>query len=157
MVNVTKLSLLALPLLGIVLAVPACSDDESSTNGSPSGTTPSGGGGSSGGGSCSGAIASCKMGTLSDAQQQDMCSLVLTSIDSPAGTKFECKEGPNEGLFLTLSSQEECVASKAPASCTVTVGTLIECYKGAKNDACAAFGEKGACAPLFATDSGCGR
>ena len=83
-----------------------------------------------------------------------MCSLILTSIDVPAGTKFECKDGEKSGLFLTVNTQDQCVAQRAPASCTVKVSALIECYKSAKKDACAAFADDGACGTVFST-KGC--
>jgi len=125
-------------------------------NTSSSGNTSSGGASSSGNaGSCTGDVTACTMGSLSDAQMTDTCSLILSAIDSPAGTKFECKEGPQNGLYLTVNSKEQCVAQRPPASCKVKVGELVDCYKSAKKDACAAFAENGACAPLFSPSSGC--
>ena len=136
----------------------ASSSGASSSSGSSGASSSSGSSGSSSGGagSCSGEITACGMGTLNTTQQGDMCSLILASIDAPAGTKFECKDdGPNSGLFITVNTKEQCVAAKAPAGCKVTVGQLVECYKSAKKDACGAFADAGACAPLFASDSGC--
>ncbi len=137
-----------------VVTLAACSDSTStpSSGGSSSGASSSSGSSSGATGSCSGEITACGMGTLNGTQQGDMCSLILASIDAPAGTKFECKDN---GLFLTVSSKEQCVAAKAPAGCKVTVGQLVDCFKSAKKDACGAFGNTGACAPVFATDSGC--
>jgi hypothetical protein len=93
------------------------------------------------------------MGSLSDDQTADMCSLILTSIDVPAGTKFECKEGANEGLFITVSSKEQCVQQRPPKTCSVTVGALVACYKAVKKDACAAFDAE--CKVLLDENSGC--
>ena len=93
------------------------------------------------------------MGSLSDAQAADMCSLFVAAIDVPAGTKFECDEGPNKGLFITVNTKEQCVQQRPPKGCTVTVGAMVDCFKAAKNDACAAF--DGACSLLFDQSNGC--
>ncbi|MCW5832429.1 MAG: hypothetical protein KIS78_08325 [Labilithrix sp.] len=155
--DISKPLRLAAGAIFVVWGLAACSGDDDSGGGSSSGGSSSGGsssgGSSSGGGSCSGDITQCSMGSLSEEQSGDVCALILTSIDTPAGTKFECKEGSNEGLFIGVSSREECVQQRPPASCTLTVGTLIECYKAAKNDACAAF--DGACKPLLDPSNGC--
>jgi hypothetical protein len=152
-------------LLSAFAVLVACSNEDppsSSSSGSSgaSSSSSSSGGTSSGstgerGGSCTGEITACAMGTLSDRQQDDMCSLILASIDASPGTKFECKEGEQEGLFLTVSSKTECVASKAPSGCKLTVGQLVQCYKAASKDACASFAEGGACAPLFDPGQNC--
>lgn len=147
----------------LFLGLTACSSDDSSEKGSSSGgsssgnTSSSSGGSSSGGGDgCSGEITSCTMGSLSDAQTSDMCSLILTTLDDPPGTKYECEQGPQQGLYLVVNTKEQCVATKAPASCKVTVGTLVNCHKEAKKDACAAFADTGSCSAVFSADSGCG-
>lgn len=133
----------------------ASSGASSGGNTSSSGNTSSGASSSGNAGTCTGDVSACTMGSLSDAQMTDTCSLILSAIDSPAGTKFECKEGPQNGLYLTVNSKEQCVAQRPPASCKVKVGELVDCYKSAKKDACAAFAENGACAPLFSPSSGC--
>ena len=154
----------------IICGLLACSgDDKDSTTSSTSGGSNdgtsggsndgTGGGsddgtsGSNGSGSCTGEITSCTMGSLSDAQAEDMCSLFLTAIDVPAGTKFECGEGEHEGMFITVSTKEQCVQQRPPKTCKITVGQMVACYKAAKADACAAFA--GACGVLFEQDNGC--
>lgn len=131
----------------------------SSSGGSSSGSTSSSSSSSSssgsGGAGCSGEITTCQVGTLSTKQLDDMCSLLLASIDDPPGTKLECTSGDKKGLFITVNSKEQCVSQPPPASCKVTVGQLIDCYKAAKKDACGAFADTGACGKLFSPESGC--
>ena len=147
-------------LLLAALAVQACSSSDSSTSSSggtsgtaqsssgTSGTTSSGGGG----GTCTGDIANCPLGTLSSAQQNDMCSILDAAIDDPPGTKLAC---PSPDQFLVVNSKEQCVAQPAKASCKVTVTQLVGCFTAAKKNACAAFATGGACAPLFDPSTGC--
>ena len=92
-------------------------------------------------------------GSLSDDQAADVCSSFVTTIDVPAGTKFECDQGRNEGLFLTVNSKEQGVQQRPPKTCTVTVASMVDCFKAAKVDACAAFDE--ACSFLFDKNNGC--
>lgn len=163
---------IALATFLVTVVCTACSGDDSkgaSSSSGASGTNGTGGtsgtsgtSGTDGGtsdskstGSCKGEITDCAVGSLSDAQASDMCSLLLAAIDSPAGTKYECTSGPKSGLFITVNSKEQCVAQRAPASCKVTVGQLIACFKGAKKDACDAFSDSGPCSLLFDPASGC--
>jgi hypothetical protein len=121
------------------------SEKEDSTPGSSSGNN---------GSSCSGEVTACSLGSLDDAQFSNVCSLMLTSIDAPAGTKYECKEpGPHQTVALTVNTKEQCVQQRPPKTCSVTVAKLIDCYKAAKNDACEAF--DGACSFLFDKSTGC--
>jgi hypothetical protein len=144
------------------LPLPACSSSEGSTDntsgGTTSGGTTSGGttSGSSGaqGGSCSGDIANCPIGTLSAAQQNDMCSILAAATDDPPGTKLECTKG-GDSVYIVVNSKDDCVAKPAAASCKVTVTYLVNCFKQAKKDACSALGADGACAQLFDPASGC--
>ena len=146
----------------IICGLVACSSDDdkddttsssgSSSNGSNNGSN-NGSSGAKASGGCTGEITSCAMGTLSDAQMADMCSLFLAAIDVPPGTKFECGEGPNKGLFITMNTKEQCTQQRPPAACTVTVGAMVDCFKAAKADACAAF--DGACSILFDKSNGC--
>ena len=140
----------------LFLGLTACSGEDGSGTGSSSSGSSSGGSSSSSGGSsggCSSDVTSCGLGSLSDAQTADMCNLFLTSIDDPPGTKYVCNDGPQQGLYLTVNAKEQCIASKAPASCKLTVGALVQCYKDAKKDACAAFA--GSCSGFFSKDNGC--
>ncbi len=149
-------------LLLAALAVQACSSNDSSTSssGGTSGTTSSGGGGSSssssgssgGGGTCTGDIANCPIGTLSKAQQNDMCSILDAAIDDPPGTKLAC---PSPDQFIVVNSKEQCIAQPAKASCKVTVTQFVGCFTAAKKNACAALATGGACAPLFDPSTGC--
>ena len=139
------------------LAIQACSSSDSGTSSSSSGGTSGSSGSSSGasgtsGGSCTGDIANCPIGTLSTAQQNDMCSILSAAIDDPPGTKLSC---PSPDLFIVVNSKEDCIAQPAKATCKVTVTQLVGCFKSAKKDACSALGEGGACAPLFDPASGC--
>jgi len=164
MVNLTSRIRLSFVLCTCLLAsIAACSSDNSSSSSSSGGSSSSSGsssGGSSsssGGqaGACTGDITGCTVGSLSSKQNEDMCSLITTTIDDPPGTKYECKTGPKSGLFLTVNSKDQCIQSKPPATCKVKVSELIACYKAAKKDACAAFDDQGACGPLFSPSSGC--
>ncbi len=147
-------------LLLAALAVQACSSSDSSTSsssGGTSGTTRNGGssgssGSSSGGGTCTGDIANCPIGTLSTAQQNDMCSILAAAIDDPPGTKLAC---PSPDQFIVVNSKEQCIAQPAKASCKVTVTQLVGCFTAAKKSACVAFATGGACAPLFDPSTGC--
>ncbi len=138
------------------LAIQACSSSDSGTSSSSGGTsgTAQSSSGTSGtsGGSCTGDIANCPIGTLSTAQQNDMCSILAAAIDDPPGTKLSC---PSPDLYIVVNSKEECIAQPAKATCKVTVTQLVGCFKSAKKDACSALGEGGACAPLFDPASGC--
>src|SRR5262245_44823376 len=105
--------------------------------------------GSSSGGSCTGDITGCTIGSLSDAQHSEFCSLLLASIDAKPGDKFECQSGPNQGLTITVNSKDECVSQKVAPGCPIKVGYEIDCYKAVKVDTCAALDAKGACGALF--------
>lgn len=120
-------------------------DSKDQTNSSDKPSTSAGG--------CSGDVTDCAMGALSAEQYENACSTILAAIDSPAGSKFECTDGPNEGLYLTVNSAAQCAASRPPSTCKVKVGQLIDCYKAAKKDACAAFDDE--CTALFDPNSGC--
>lgn len=142
-------------IMTFFLAVTACSstsdgknddsDDDDSSEGSKGskGSTKQ----------CDDDVTDCAIGSLSERQYKDACDILLTAIDSPTGTKFECEEGPNAGLYLTVNSVAECVATRPPSTCSVTVGELLDCYKTAKRDACEAFGD--ACTVLSDPKSGC--
>lgn len=140
----------------VFLQANACSsssDDENDDDKSPSGGSSNEGEGSETGKSCSGEVTGCAIGSLTSKQYEDACSVLLSSIDAPAGSKFECEEGPNSGLFLSVNTVAQCVSSRPPTTCKVTVGQLIDCYKAAKNDACDAFDDE--CTVLFDPGSGC--
>jgi hypothetical protein len=151
-------------LVFALVTVTACSSSDSTgsssgSSGSSSGTTSSSGGSSGSssgdtGGSCSGDIANCGLGTLSPAQQNDMCSILAAAVDDPPGTKFECNQG-GENHFISVNSKQDCIAKPAPKSCKVTTTQLVACFKAAKKDACPAFAPNGACAILFDPASGC--
>ncbi len=112
-------------------------------------TSSSGNGGSSGGGSCSGNVTDCAPATLSADQITTMCDTLAAVSNDPAGTKYECKSGPRAGLYITVNDRAACIRTwPKAASCTITGRQLIDCYKAAKADACAAF--DGAC--KFITD-----
>lgn len=133
----------------------ASSDSGGGSSSSTSGSSSSGtNGSSSSGGSCSGDIANCPVGTLSTAQQNDMCSILAAAIDDPPGTKLECKQG-GDSHYIVVNSKADCIAKPAPAACKLTVTQLVGCFKSAMKDACPAFATGGACAPLFDPASGC--
>ena len=127
----------------------------SSSSGGSSGATSSSGTSGSNPGSCSGDITACTLGSLSDTQRNDMCTVTLAAIDAPSGTKYECTSGPNSGLNLTINSKATCEAQKYPASCAITVQQLLDCYKGAKTDACTALDAQGVCGKVFAQSKAC--
>lgn len=105
---------------------------------------------------CTGDITNCTLGSLSSKQHDDMCALIAKTLDDTPGTKYECEEGPHEGLYLEVQSKETCMATPlAKATCEVTVGQTIDCYKAARKDTCEALSESGACSFLFDTSSGC--
>jgi hypothetical protein len=131
----------------------ACSSTDS---GSSSGASSGGGGTSSsggssgatsssgGGGSCSGNVTDCAPATLSGDQITTMCDTLAAVSGDPAGTKYECKSGTHANLFITVNDRAACIRTwPKAASCTITGRQLIDCYKAAKADACAAF--DGAC------------
>lgn len=62
----------------------ASSGASSGGNTSSGNTTSSGAGSSGNAGTCTGDVSACTMGSLSDAQMTDTCSLILSAIDSPA-------------------------------------------------------------------------
>jgi hypothetical protein len=144
------------------LAATACGSSSSSGGSSGSSSTPAGSStsgtspsGAGGGGSCTGDVTACTLGSLSDAQRADACNSMLASIDAPAGTKFECQSGPEQGQFITINSKEQCASQKFPASCPVTVQQTIDCYKAVKNDACAALASDGPCGIVLAKTQQC--
>ncbi len=153
----------------VALAVlAACSSDDSGSSGSStsssggsSGTTSSGGTSTSSGGStsssggtgCTGDILQCTVGSLSDAQQNDFCSTLYAVIDDAAGSKYECKALDR---YITVNDKATCVAQRAPASCTIKVAQVLDCYKAAKKDACTALADNGVCRIFFAPPPGCG-
>jgi hypothetical protein len=149
--------LVALVLTSVVAGCSSSdsSDGKSSSSGGSSGSS-SGSSGTSGnnGGGCTGDIANCAVGTLSDAQQDDMCSILAAAIDDPPGTKLECTEGGNN-QYIVVNSKADCVAQHAKPTCKVTVTQLVGCFKAAKKDACGAFGNDGACKILFDPTTGC--
>lgn len=105
---------------------------------------------------CTGDITNCTLGSLSSKQHDDMCALISTTLDDAPGTKYECEEGPNEGLYIELYSKETCLATPpAKATCKITVGQTIDCYKAARKDACEALSESGACSFFFDSLSDC--
>src|SRR5262245_40628973 len=92
----------------LVLVFAACTDDD--------------GGGGGGDGSCtSGSVLNCGWADLSAKQEMEACDLISASIDAPAGTKYECMSGPNEGQFLTVETAATCVSHSYKPGCPVTV------------------------------------
>lgn len=147
------LSLVSVVVTGSLLF--ACSSTDS---GSSSGTSSSGGSGTSSSGaasssgssgSCSGNVTDCAPSTLSADQITTMCDTLAAVTSDPAGTKYECKSGTHANLFITVNDRAACIRTwPKAATCTITGRQLIDCYKAAKADACAAF--DGAC--KFITD-----
>ena len=158
-----KVCLLVLALV-VAAGTFACSSTDSggssSSGGTSSGgTTSSSSGGttssssSSGGtGTCTGDIASCPLGSLSAAQNADMCNTLAAAEEDPPGTKLTCEA---TGSYITVNSKETCIAQPAKSTCKVTLTYLLNCFKEAKKDACTALGDNGACADLFDSASGC--
>lgn len=107
------------------------------------------------GGDCSGSVLGCSWSELSERQEMEACDLIAASIESPAGTKYECTSGEYEGLFLTVETASTCVSHSYASGCPVTVQQTLDCYKAAKADACAAFADTGACGRLFAVADQC--
>jgi hypothetical protein len=113
-----------------------------------------GGGGGDGDdtGGCAGDITACPLPDLSDEQQSAFCDTLLAAIDDPPGTVYECEE---TGIFLGVNTKSDCAATTYRAGCPITGGDLIDCYKAASMDACAAFAETGACGEVFAQAEAC--
>jgi hypothetical protein len=130
-----KRLMLVLAFATPVLAVACASDDE--------------------GGDCSGSVLSCSWAELSGKQEMEACDLITASLDEPAGTKYECKTGEHAGEFLTVENAQTCVSHSYPSNCPVTVQATLDCFKAARADACAAFGDNGACGKLLATAATC--
>ncbi len=100
---------------------------------------------------CDQAVTECALGALSRDQFADYCDLVLASIAAEPGDRFECMQS---GLFLDITTREQCLATTVPSTCSVTVGESISCYKAAEVDACEAFDD--ACAFVTDPETGCG-
>jgi hypothetical protein len=126
----------------MVLSVSACTDDDGSTPNGP-------------GESCTGSVLGCTWAELSARQEMEACDLISASIDDPAGTKYECMAGPNQGLYLEIESSAACVARSYKAGCPITVQQSLDCFKAAKRDVCAAFGDGGICSKLLEVGAGC--
>jgi hypothetical protein len=120
----------------LVLVLAACTDDD----------------GGDGDGSCSGSVLACPLAELSARQEMEACDLISASIDAPAGTKYECTSGPNEGQFLTVETAATCVSHDYKPGCPVTVQQTIDCFKAAKTNVCSAFDDGGVCGRLFNAD-----
>ena len=104
---------------------------------------------------CSGSVLNCRWAQLSDRQEMEACDLITASIDSPAGTKYECTSGPNMGLYLTVETSATCVSHSYPTECPVTVQQTLDCFKAARANACSAFEDSGACGRLLAAGADC--
>jgi len=100
---------------------------------------------------CTGSVLSCSWAELSGKQEMEACELITASIDEPAGTKYECKTGEHAGEFLTVENASTCISHSYPSGCPVTVQQTLDCFRAARADACAAFGDSGACGRLLAT------
>lgn len=136
-------------LCSTLCLAPACDD------GDPDGEDSQGdedSAGEDGGGSCSGEVTGCRLAELSDDQKATYCDTLLAVIDDEPGTAYECAD---TGLSLTLNTREGCIASEVTPQCPITVGDIIDCYKAASADACGAYAEDGACAPLFENSEAC--
>lgn len=133
----------------ILCLAPACDD------GDPDGEASQGdedSAGEDGGGGCAGEVTDCRLAELSSEQKETYCDTLLAVIDDEPGTAYECADN---GLSLTLNSRAGCVANEVSSDCPITVGDIIDCYKAAKADACSAYAEDGACAPLFEQSEAC--
>jgi hypothetical protein len=148
-----RINLLSLLALSFISSLPACNDDGdgSDTNADSDSDSDSGSGGGGGDG-CDDTITECPLAELSEEQQVTYCETLAAAIDDEPGTQYTCD---SDGTFLTVNTTEACVANKVSPDCPITVGDLIDCYKAAKNDACAAFAEDGACGPLFSQSASC--
>jgi len=147
--RITLLSLLALSFISFL---PACGDDDNAdtdTNGGGDSNSDGSGGGGDG---CDDTITECPLAELSEEQQVTYCETLAAAIDDEPGTQYTCD---SDGMFLTVNTTEACIANKVTADCPITVGELIDCYKAAKTDACAAFAEDGTCGPLFSQSADC--
>ncbi|MBZ5710655.1 hypothetical protein [Nannocystis pusilla] len=146
--RITLLSLLALSFLS---SLPACGEDGGDTN---SGTESDGDADSNGGGGegCDKTITECPLADLSEEQQVTYCETLAAAIDDEPGTQYTCD---SDGTFLTVNTTDACIANEVSADCPITVGELIDCYKAAKVDACAAFAEDGTCGPIFSQSASC--
>jgi hypothetical protein len=133
-----------LVVLANALMLFACASENSSSSG--------GGGNSSGGGNsgtaCTGNVTDCAPATLSSEQITTMCDTIATVTGDPAGTKYECKTGKNQGLFLGVNDRATCISTwPKAATCQITGRKLVDCYKAAKVDMCAAL--DGSCSFLL--------
>jgi hypothetical protein len=143
-----RINLLSLLALSFISFLPACDDDDDSDDNADA--TSDGGGG--GGDGCEGPLTDCPLAELSEEQQDTYCDAVLAAIDDEPGTKYTCD---SDGMFLAVNTAADCRAGEVSPDCPITVGDIIDCYKAAKNDACAAFAADGACGPLFSQGATC--
>lgn len=145
-----RFTLLSLLALSFISFAPACSDDGGNNDDTDTAGDDSNGEGSGEG--CDLAITECPLAELSDEQQVTYCETLLAAIDDEPGTQYTCD---SDGTYLTVNTAEACIENRVSADCPITVGELIDCYKAAKVDACAAFAEDGACGPVFAQSASC--
>ena len=103
------------------------------------------------GGEC-GDVITCSLSDLSQDQQNAYCSTLLAATGDTPGTRYECAD---TGLYLEVNTQTACENTNYADGCPVTGGELIDCYKAAKVNACAAFSDSGACAMVFENASSC--
>lgn len=137
-----RMTLLSMLALSFTLFTPACDDGDGDGNGDDGGADDGGDGGEG----CSGPVTDCRLADLSESQKADYCDTLLAAIDDAPGTVYACE---SDGLSLTVNTVDACVANEVTPECPITVDDSIACYKAAKVDACAAFAEDGACAPIF--------
>ncbi|PCC69116.1 hypothetical protein SAMN02745121_05764 [Nannocystis exedens] len=141
-----RIHLLSLLALSLISSAPACNDDGDNNAGTDSDSDSGGGEG------CDGPITDCPLAELSEEQQATYCDTLLAAIDDEPGTQYTCEA---DGTYLTVNTAAECRANEVSADCPITVGDLIDCYKAAKDDACAAFAEDGTCGPVFSQGASC--
>jgi hypothetical protein len=105
-------------------------------------------------GDCTGDVTDCRLADLSDEQYATWCDTFLAVVEDPPGTTYECEES---GLTLTVTDREACLANQdqVSSSCPVTAGEVIDCYLAARDDACEAFAEDGACGYLLTSEGAC--
>lgn len=143
-----RFNLLSLLALSSISFLPACGDDGDGGDNNADSDSDSG----SNGDGCDGPITDCPLAELSEEQQATYCDTLLAAIDDEPGTQYTCDA---DGTYLLVNTAAECRANKVSADCPITVGELIDCYKAAKNDACGAFAEDGACGPVFSQGASC--
>lgn len=150
--------------ISVMSILTACSSSDNKDPGnSSSGTNNNGSSnqgtnnnGSSSGG-CSGDFESCKMGTLSDVQLEELCTTALKVSGAQPGTEKTC----DGGQTVTLEDADTCTKNfKSSIQCKAfadtSVGTNLDCLVASFKDPCALLNSNNsACTTILSALQSC--